>query len=72
MSNIYTKEHEYLVEQLKKAREDAGLSQKEVADKLGVTQSYVSKVEAGQRRVDIVQLKKYAKIFKKRINYFIK
>lgn len=72
MNNIYSKEHAYLAKQLKKARGEAGLSQKEVADKLGVTQSYVSKVETGQRRIDVVQLKKYVKIFKKDINYFVK
>ncbi|MFH1838402.1 MAG: hypothetical protein ABH808_02835 [Candidatus Kuenenbacteria bacterium] len=29
-------------------------------------------MEAGQRRLDITQLKKFAKIYKKDINYFIK
>ncbi|MGC8744991.1 MAG: helix-turn-helix domain-containing protein, partial [Verrucomicrobiia bacterium] len=45
---IYTKDHKYLIEQLKKARLEIGLGQKEVAKLLGRTQSYVSKVESGQ------------------------
>ena len=69
---IYSKDHKYIVEQLKKARKEAGLEQAEVAKLLGRTQSHVSKVEAGQRRIDIVALKEFAKIYKKDINFFIK
>ena len=69
---IYSKEHKYIVEQLKKARQGAGLDQAEVAKLLGKTQSHVSKVEAGQRRIDIVALKEFAKIYKKPIDYFLK
>jgi transcriptional regulator with XRE-family HTH domain len=69
---IYSKDHKYIVEQLKKARKEAGLEQTEVAKLLGKTQSHISKVEAGQRRIDIVALKEFAKIYKKDINFFLK
>jgi len=69
---IYSKDHKCIVEQLKRARKEADLNQAEVAKLLGKTQSYVSKVEAGQRRIDIVALKEFARIYKKDINYFIK
>jgi len=72
VKSIYSKEHCFLVEQLKKARLSAGLDQEEVARLLRKSQSYISKIESGQRRVDIVQLKKFAKIYKKDLNYFIK
>ena len=68
---IYSKDHKYIVEQLKKARLEAGLDQVEVADQLGKTQSHVSKVEAGQRRIDIVALKEFARIYKKPVDYFL-
>ncbi len=68
---IYSKEHQYIVEQLRNARKETGLDQEDVAVLLGKTQSYVSKVEAGQRRIDIVQLKEFAKIYKKDISFFI-
>lgn len=68
---IYSKEHKYLVERLRQARQEAGLDQKEVAKLLETTQSYVSKVESGQRRIDVIQLKEFAKIYKKTIDYFI-
>jgi transcriptional regulator with XRE-family HTH domain len=69
---IYTKEHIHAVEQLKKARIEAGLSQEKVAKLLKTTQSYISKVESGQRRVDIIQLKKFAEIYKKNLDFFYK
>jgi len=69
---IYSKDHKYIVEQLKKARQEAGLDQAKVAKLLGKTQSHVSKVEAGQRRIDIVAFKEFARIYKKDIDYFLK
>ena len=69
---IYSKDHKYVVEQLKKARIEAGLDQEQVAKLLNKTQSHVSKVEAGQRRIDIVSLKEFARIYKKPVDYFLK
>jgi len=69
---IYSKDHKYIVEQLKKARQEVGLEQTEVAKLLGRTQSHISKIEAGQRRIDIVALKEFARIYKKQIDYFLK
>lgn len=68
---IYSAGHKALVDRLIKAREERGLKQEEVAKLLHRTQSYVSKIEAGQRRVDIIQLKEFAKIYKKDLDYFI-
>lgn len=69
---IYQDDHKKIVERLKKARLDAGLGQIEVAKRLGRTQSYVSKIESGQRRFDVLQLKEFAKLYKKNVNYFLK
>jgi len=69
---IYSKSHRSLVARLKKARKQKRLKQSDVARKLGKTQSYVSKIEAGQRRIDIIQLKEFAEIYKKQLDYFIK
>ena len=70
--SIYSKDHKDLIERLKKARREAGIDQVDVAKKLGKSQSYLSKIESGQRKIDVVQLKKFAKLYKKDINYFIK
>ena len=69
---IYSKEHRYIVKQLKKAREETGLSQEQVAKILHRTQSYISKIESGQRKIDVVQLKEFAKVYKKSLDFFIK
>lgn len=69
---IYTKEHKNLIEKLKSARLSAKLDQKTAAKRLNKSQSYVSKMESGQRRVDLVQLKQIAEVYRKNIDYFIK
>jgi transcriptional regulator with XRE-family HTH domain len=69
---IFSKDHKYTVKQLKKARVDVELDQADVAKLLGKTQPHISKIEAGQRRLDITQLKEFAKIYKKPLDYFIK
>lgn len=71
VKSIRTKEYQNFTEKLKKARLEAGLTQVEVAKKLNRPQSYISKVEAGEQRIDVVELKKFAKLYKKNINYFI-
>ncbi len=70
--SIYTKDHNAIVERLKTARIDAGLNQVEVAKKLSKTQSYISKIESGQRRFDVLQLKEFAKLYKKSLDFFVK
>ena len=67
-----TKEYAYFVERLRKAREEAGLTQVQVAKKLKRPQSHISNAESGQQRVDVVELQTFAKIYGKEINYFIK
>jgi len=69
---IYSKEHKYTVEQLKKGRKEAGLTQVEVARIIHRTQSYISKIESGQRRIDLYQLIQLANVYKKEITFFIK
>ncbi|MBU1102493.1 helix-turn-helix transcriptional regulator [Patescibacteria group bacterium] len=69
---IHLKEYKKFITKLKQARLNAGLKQEEAAEKLSKPQSYISKIEAGQQRIDIIELKKLAKIYKKDINYFIK
>jgi len=70
--SIYSKEHGFLVKRLKAARLEAGLDQKDAARLLKKSQSYISKIESGQRRIDIIQLRIFARIYKKDIDYFIK
>lgn len=70
--SIYTKEYKKVIERLKNARLKAGLKQAEVAKKIAEPQSYISKIEMGERRIDIIELKKIADIYKKPLDYFVK
>ena len=71
MRHVYSSRYQKFLEKLKQARLDAGLSQVEVAEKLDKPQSYVSKCESGERRVDVVELQDFAEIYKKPIEFFL-
>lgn len=58
---IYTKEYITFLKCLIQARKDAGLTQVQMAEKMGETQSFVSKCERGERRIDIVELRIFCK-----------
>ncbi len=64
MSNTNSKEYREVIARLIKARKEAGLTQVQVAEELGKPQSFVSKVESRERRLDITELKQLAKIYK--------
>lgn len=46
-----------LAGRLRARRVEAGLTQVELADRLGVPQSFVSKCETGERRLDVLELR---------------
>ncbi len=57
---------------LREARQATGLTQVEVAAKLRRPQSYVSKCESGERRVDVVELQEFAQLYKKELTFFVR
>ncbi len=62
--------YERLRLKLKETRMGAGLTQAEVARMLGRTQSFVSKVETGERRVDFLELQVLARIYGRSPSYY--
>lgn len=62
--SIHSKEYGIIIQKLKQARLQAGITQAEAALKLKKPQSYVSKIERRERRIDILELKQLLKIFK--------
>ena len=59
----HTTAYKRLTAALRKARADAGLTQAEVAERLGLYASFVSKVESGERRLDVVELAQFCKAY---------
>lgn len=55
-----TKAYRRLRDLLTQAREAAGMTQAEVAERIGRPQSFVSKVETGERRLDVVEFVEFA------------
>lgn len=55
--STFTAEYRCFTRLLRATRERAGVTQVDLAKRLKQTQSYVSKVERGERRLDLVQLK---------------
>jgi len=54
--SVFTQHHERLQHLLRQIRLDAELRQADLAQRLGLPQSFVSKYESGQRRLDLVEL----------------
>jgi transcriptional regulator with XRE-family HTH domain len=59
----HTTRYDRLLTALRRARERAGLTQLEVARRLGTYASYVSKCESGERRVDVVELAEFCRVY---------
>lgn len=72
MSKKYLPRYQHLIKKLRHARLEAGLTQVDVGKKLKEPQAYVSKIERGERRIDVVELDEFAKIYKKPLAYFLK
>ncbi len=56
--SLFTPDHERLCDLLRQVRRDAGLKQDQVAKRLKRPQSFVSKYESGERRLDLVELRR--------------
>ena len=67
---LQTKRYRAFIERLKRARVDAGLTQVEIAARLGRPQTWVSKCELGERRVDFVELEDWAAACEKPLEWF--
>lgn len=55
--SIYTREQSVFLRLLRETRENSGLTQVGLAEALNRSQSFVSKVERGETRLDVIQLR---------------
>lgn len=70
-SSVHSRRYRHFLRQLRQARKDVGLTQAEVANAFGQPQSFVSKCESGERRVDVVELLTFAELYNKPSTYFL-
>ncbi|HWZ98241.1 MAG TPA: helix-turn-helix transcriptional regulator [Candidatus Dormibacteraeota bacterium] len=66
----YQKAYRGFLGRLVQARKQAGLTQVEVATRLGKARTFISKCELGERRVDFIELQQLARIYKKDLSFF--
>ncbi|WP_386692596.1 MULTISPECIES: helix-turn-helix domain-containing protein [unclassified Lonepinella] len=59
--SIHSAEHSWLRQLFLEQRQKLGLSQRALADKLGVIHSFIGKVETGDRRLDVFEFIAYCK-----------
>ena len=57
--SLFSKDYRIFLHLLRYTRREAGLTQRELGKRLGQTQSFVSKCERGERRLDVVELRAF-------------
>nr|WP_318383753.1 helix-turn-helix transcriptional regulator [uncultured Enterobacter sp.] len=62
MTSVYTDEYQRVISALKQARKDRGMTQAKLAEALGRPQSFIAKVENGERRLDVVEFVHLARL----------
>lgn len=67
---IYQLKYARFLQRLRNAREESGLTQAQVARAVGKAQGFISKVESGERRLDVVELQELCRVYEKPLSYF--
>jgi transcriptional regulator with XRE-family HTH domain len=69
--SIHSAQYAVFLKVLRQSRERAGLTQVELAKKIGETQTFVSKCERGERRIDLIELRAFSRAFGLSLGRFI-
>lgn len=69
-SAVYDREYQYVIGRVREARKEAGMTLREVGQALDRPISFVSKCELGERRIDPVDLRRFAELYDKPFEYF--
>ena len=70
--SIFSPRYDAFLGLLRAARQNAGLTQREAAQRMNRSQSYVAQSETGERRVDVIELVDFLAVYKVRPERFIK
>lgn len=71
MRSPHTQAYKAFTTRLVAARRAAGLSQGEAATLLKMPQSRLSRMESGERRVDVIELAELADLYRQPLSYFV-
>lgn len=68
---LNSKEHKILLEMLYQLRVNTAMRQSDLANLLKVPQSFISKIESGERRIDYIELREILKCLNKNVIEFL-
>lgn len=68
----HSKKYADVLHVLRETRKEAGITQVEVAQKFGAHASFISKVESGERRIDVVELAEFCRHYGISLRDFLK
>jgi transcriptional regulator with XRE-family HTH domain len=71
MSSVHSARYKRFLRRLRAARQEVGLTQADVAKAFGRPQSFVSKCESGERRVDVLELGEFAELYGRPLSFFV-
>lgn len=71
MTSLHSARYARFLKRLRQARSDSGLTQTQVAAALHRPQSWVSKSERGERRVDVLELHDLAALYRRPLEWFV-
>jgi transcriptional regulator with XRE-family HTH domain len=71
MRSVHSSAYQMLLDRLRQARHEAGLTQAQVAEAVRRPQSFVSKSESGERRLDPIELAELAELYAKPVGFFV-
>ena len=70
--SINSQTYGIFLDHLRETREKANITQAKLAERLGETQSFVSKCERGERRIDVAELREFCLAIDTTLEIFIK
>jgi len=62
MTSVYSTEYQLVIKILRDARIEKGITQTKLAEALGRPQSFIAKVENGERKLDVVEFAVMARL----------
>jgi transcriptional regulator with XRE-family HTH domain len=69
--SIHSGHYAVFLDVLREVRERAGLTQVQLARMIGETQTFVSKCERGERRIDVIELRRFCQAFGLSLKQFV-